>query len=83
MKSTTDLNMVNAYIPGRASLAPSTAAMIERRDALLGKDLDQRRDFVWGVDGLVEQRKSRQHGAFSDCPAMTLICPDMTLPKRC
>lgn len=36
MKSTTDLNMVNAYIPGRAKLAPSTAAMIERRDALLG-----------------------------------------------
>lgn len=36
MKSTTDLNMVNAYIPGRANLAPATAAMIERRDALLG-----------------------------------------------
>ena len=36
MKSTTDLNMVNAYIPGRAHLAPVTAAMIERRDALLG-----------------------------------------------
>ncbi|MEO8640361.1 aspartate aminotransferase family protein [Pseudomonas sp.] len=36
MKSTTDLNMVNAYIPGRANLAPITAAMIERRDALLG-----------------------------------------------
>ncbi|MGF6161860.1 4-aminobutyrate aminotransferase-like enzyme [Pseudomonas sp. 2725] len=36
MKSTTDLNMVNAYIPGRANLAPVTAAMIERRDALLG-----------------------------------------------
>ena len=36
MKSTTDLNMVNAYIPGRANLAPTTAAMIERRDALLG-----------------------------------------------
>lgn len=36
MKSTTDLNMVNAYIPGRADVAPATAAMIERRDALLG-----------------------------------------------
>ena len=36
MKSTTDLNMVNAYIPGRAELRPVTAAMIERRDALLG-----------------------------------------------
>ncbi len=36
MKSTTDLNMVNAYIPGRANLAPATAAMIARRDALLG-----------------------------------------------
>jgi 4-aminobutyrate aminotransferase-like enzyme len=36
MKSTTDLNMVNAYIPGRADLSPATAAMIERRDALLG-----------------------------------------------
>lgn len=36
MNSTTDLNMVNAYIPGRASMAPATTAMIERRDALLG-----------------------------------------------
>jgi len=36
MKSTTDLNMVNAYIPGRADVDPATAAMIERRDALLG-----------------------------------------------
>jgi 4-aminobutyrate aminotransferase-like enzyme len=36
MNSTTDLNMVNAYIPGRANLAPDTEAMIERRDALLG-----------------------------------------------
>jgi 4-aminobutyrate aminotransferase-like enzyme len=36
MKSTTDLNMVNAYIPGRADVGPLTAAMIERRDALLG-----------------------------------------------
>lgn len=36
MKSTTDLNMVNAYIPGRAHLGPVTEAMIERRDALLG-----------------------------------------------
>src|SRR5688500_19445409 len=37
MKSTTDLNMVNAYIPGRADVAPATAAMISRRDALLGR----------------------------------------------
>ena len=36
MTSTTDLNMVNAYIPGRADVGPATAAMIERRDALLG-----------------------------------------------
>jgi 4-aminobutyrate aminotransferase-like enzyme len=36
MKSTTDLNMVNAYIPGRAKLEPALDAMIERRDALLG-----------------------------------------------
>ncbi|MBW1212184.1 aspartate aminotransferase family protein [Pantoea allii] len=36
MKSTTDLNMVNAYIPGQADVGPETAAMIERRDALLG-----------------------------------------------
>jgi 4-aminobutyrate aminotransferase-like enzyme len=28
--------MVNAYIPGRADVGPLTAAMIERRDALLG-----------------------------------------------
>lgn len=33
---TTDLNMVNAYIPGRADVGPVTAAMIARRDALLG-----------------------------------------------
>lgn len=36
MKSTTDLNMVNAYIPGRAQLGPVTEAMIGRRNALLG-----------------------------------------------
>ncbi len=36
MKSTTDLNMVNAYIPGRANVDPATAAMIKRRDGLLG-----------------------------------------------
>lgn len=36
MNSTTDLNMVNAYIPGRADVGPATAAMIARRDALLG-----------------------------------------------
>lgn len=36
MKSTTDLNMVNAYIPGRVDVGPLTAAMIARRDALLG-----------------------------------------------
>ena len=36
MKTTTDLNMVNAYIPGRADVGPATAAMIARRDALLG-----------------------------------------------
>lgn len=36
MKSTTDLNMVNAYIPGQADIDPVTAAMIDRRDALLG-----------------------------------------------
>jgi 4-aminobutyrate aminotransferase-like enzyme len=28
--------MVNAYVPGRADVGPLTAAMIERRDALLG-----------------------------------------------
>lgn len=36
MNSTIDLNMVNAYIPGRADVGPATAAMIGRRDALLG-----------------------------------------------
>ncbi|CAN7537413.1 aspartate aminotransferase family protein [Pseudoduganella sp. LjRoot289] len=36
MKSTTDLNMVNAYIPGRANVGAATEAMIARRDALLG-----------------------------------------------
>lgn len=36
MKSTTDLNMVNAYIPGRADVGPVTAGMIDRRNALLG-----------------------------------------------
>ncbi|HZX25835.1 MAG TPA: aspartate aminotransferase family protein [Telluria sp.] len=36
MNSTIDLNMVNAYIPGRAKVSASTAAMIARRDALLG-----------------------------------------------
>lgn len=36
MKSTTDLNMVNAYIPGQVDVGPVTAAMIQRRDALLG-----------------------------------------------
>lgn len=36
MTSTTDLNMVNAYIPGRAEVPPATAAMIARRDGLLG-----------------------------------------------
>jgi len=30
------MNMVNAYIPGRTELAPETAAMIARRDTLLG-----------------------------------------------
>lgn len=35
-KTTIDLNMVNAYIPGRADLPPATEAMIARRDALLG-----------------------------------------------
>jgi 4-aminobutyrate aminotransferase-like enzyme len=30
------MNMVNAYIPGRTELAPETASMIARRDALLG-----------------------------------------------
>ncbi|MFH8135764.1 aspartate aminotransferase family protein [Pantoea osteomyelitidis] len=36
MKSTTDLNMVNAYIPGLADVEPATAEMIQRRDKLLG-----------------------------------------------
>lgn len=36
MKSTTDLNMVNAYIPGLADVGPATAGMIQRRDKLLG-----------------------------------------------
>ena len=36
MKSTADLNMVNAYIPGRTDVGPVTGAMIARRDALLG-----------------------------------------------
>ncbi|GAB3467627.1 aspartate aminotransferase family protein [Massilia terrae] len=36
MNSTIDLNMVNAYIPGRVDVGPATAAMIARRDALLG-----------------------------------------------
>jgi 4-aminobutyrate aminotransferase-like enzyme len=36
MNTTLDLNMVNAYIPGRADVGPETAAMIARRDALLG-----------------------------------------------
>ncbi len=36
MKSTTDLNMVNAYIPGRTDVGPVTAGMIARRDTLLG-----------------------------------------------
>ena len=36
MTSTIDLNMVNAYIPGRADVGPETAATIARRDALLG-----------------------------------------------
>ncbi len=36
MTSTIDLNMVNAYIPGRADVGPEMAAQIARRDALLG-----------------------------------------------
>jgi 4-aminobutyrate aminotransferase-like enzyme len=36
MPSTTDLTMVNAYIPGRADVSPETARKIERRDGLLG-----------------------------------------------
>ena len=34
--TTTDLTMVNAYIPGRADVGPVTGALIERRNALLG-----------------------------------------------
>lgn len=34
--STVDLNMVNAYVPGRADVGSATAAMIARRDAVLG-----------------------------------------------
>ena len=36
MTTTIDLNMVNAYIPGRADVGAETAATIERRDRLLG-----------------------------------------------
>lgn len=36
MTGTIDLNMVNAYIPGRADVGAETAATIARRDALLG-----------------------------------------------
>jgi 4-aminobutyrate aminotransferase-like enzyme len=36
MTSTIDLNMVNAYIPGRADVGAATAATIARRDSLLG-----------------------------------------------
>ena len=36
MTSTIDLNMVNAYIPGRADVGAETAATIARRDGLLG-----------------------------------------------
>jgi len=36
MTSTIDLNMVNAYIPGRADVGAETAATIARRDRLLG-----------------------------------------------
>lgn len=36
MTSTIDFNMVNAYIPGRADVGPETAALIARRDGLLG-----------------------------------------------
>lgn len=36
MTTTIDLNMVNAYIPGRADVAAETAAAISRRDRLLG-----------------------------------------------
>jgi 4-aminobutyrate aminotransferase-like enzyme len=36
MTGTIDLNMVNAYIPGRVDVGPETAATIGRRDRLLG-----------------------------------------------
>jgi 4-aminobutyrate aminotransferase-like enzyme len=36
MTITTDLNMVNAYVPGRADVGAAAGAMIARRDALLG-----------------------------------------------
>ncbi len=36
MTGTIDLNMVNAYIPGRADVGAETAAAIARRDRLLG-----------------------------------------------
>jgi 4-aminobutyrate aminotransferase-like enzyme len=36
MSGTIDLNMVNAYIPGRADVGAETAATIERRNRLLG-----------------------------------------------
>jgi len=36
MTGTIDLNMVNAYIPGRAPVGAETAATIARRDRLLG-----------------------------------------------
>jgi 4-aminobutyrate aminotransferase-like enzyme len=36
MTGTIDLNMVNAYIPGRADVGAETAATISRRDRLLG-----------------------------------------------
>lgn len=36
MKTTADLNMVNAYIPGRVDVGPLTEAMIARRNLLLG-----------------------------------------------
>lgn len=36
MTSTIDLNMVNAYVPGRADVDAETAATIGRRDRLLG-----------------------------------------------
>ncbi|MBR9791494.1 MAG: aspartate aminotransferase family protein [Gammaproteobacteria bacterium] len=36
MKGTTDLNMVNAFIPGQVDLDPQMSQMIERRETLLG-----------------------------------------------